>query len=152
MTQELYQGDFHAWTLEQAALLKAGRLGEVDLEHLIEELESMGASERHQLRNRLKVLLAHLLKWPFQPDHQSRSWQATIKEQRLSLQDLLDENPSLRSTLDEQLHKAYRLAVQWAVRETNLDEAVFPENCPFKLTEILALDWLPQGESPRPKG
>ena len=143
MTDEIYQSDFHAWTLQQAALLKSGRLDEVDLEHLIVELESMGASERHQLRNRLKVLLAHLLKWRFQPDYQSRSWRATIKEQRLSLHDLLDENPSLRVTLDEQVRKAYRLAVQLAVRETNLDEAVFPQDCPFTLAEILGLDWLP---------
>jgi len=66
MNAHLHDLDFHAWTQQQAALLKQGRLDQLDLEHLIEEIESMGASERNQLQNRLKILLGHLLKWQFQ--------------------------------------------------------------------------------------
>jgi hypothetical protein len=71
------------------------------------------------------------VKWQFQPERRSRSWEATIKEQRLSLQDLLDDNPSLRPTLPEQVTRAYRLARLLGVRETNLAESTFPATCPY---------------------
>jgi hypothetical protein len=92
----------------------------------------------------LKVLVAHLLKWEYQPRFRSRSGSATLKEQRLSLLDLLEENPSLKSILEARLKKAYPLAVLLAVKETNLDESTFPENCPYSLEEILSLDFHPE--------
>lgn len=144
MSTDLYQTDFHAWTQQQAQLLKAGKLADIDLEHLIEELESMGASERNQLQNRLKILLAHLLKWQYQPAYRSRSWSATIKEQRLSLLDLLEDNPSLKSILESRLKKAYRLSVLLAVKETNFDETTFPEECPYTLEQVFRLDYYPE--------
>jgi hypothetical protein len=145
MTASKYEEDFYAWSQEQAQLLRNRRYSELDVDHLMEELESMGGRERRELINRHKILLAHLLKWQFQPDRQFRSWGATIKEQRLSIQDLLEENPSLRSLQDEQIAKAYRLARLVAVRETNLDEATFPEKCPFSLDEISDERFLPEG-------
>ena len=131
-----YEQDFFAWTQQQSSLMREHQFDALDLEHLIEEIESMGASERRQLANRLKLLLAHLLQWQFQPQLQSRSWSATIKEQRLSIQDLLDDNPSLRGTLDVAIPKAYRLARLLAVRETNLEERTFPERCPYSWGQI----------------
>jgi hypothetical protein len=136
MTISDYDRDFYAWSQEQADLLRAQRFRDLDVDHLIEELESMGARERRELTNRLKVLLAHLLKWRHQPHLQSRSWAATIKEQRMSIQDLLEDNPSLERMLDQQTAKAYRLARLLAVGETNLEEATFPETCPFSREEI----------------
>lgn len=85
-----YEQDFYRWTQEQASLLREGRLSAIDVDHLIEELETMDARERRELTNRLRVLLAHLLTWRYQPGRRSRSWRATIDEQRLSLDDLLD--------------------------------------------------------------
>ena len=85
----LHEQDFYAWTQEQAALLKFGRLAELDVQHLIEELENMGASEKRELISRLEILLIHLLKWQYQPALQSRSWLLTIEEQRLQLEDHL---------------------------------------------------------------
>ncbi|MCB2263038.1 MAG: DUF29 domain-containing protein [Candidatus Thiosymbion ectosymbiont of Robbea hypermnestra] len=143
MITSKYEQDFYAWTQEQAGFLRARRYSELDSDHLLEELEDMGARERRELINRLKVLLAHLLKWRFQPQRQSRSWAATIKEQRLSVQDLLDDNPSLRGVLDSQITKAYRLARLVAVKETDLDEATFPETCPFSRDEISDENYLP---------
>ncbi len=70
----LYERDFHAWTEQQAALLKAGRLLDIDRDRLIEEIESMSASERRDLANRLKELLLHLLKWRYQPERRGASW------------------------------------------------------------------------------
>jgi hypothetical protein len=138
-----YDEDFHRWTQEQADLLRNGRLSAIDVDHLIEELEAMGARERRELINRLKVLVAHLLKWRFQPERRGRSLRATIAEQRLSLQDLLDDNPSLRTTLDAQLTRAYRLGRLLAVKETELDETTFPQTCPFSLDDVLGEDRYP---------
>ena len=106
----------------------------------------MGASERRELQNRLKILMARLLRWEYQPEYRSRSWSATLKERRLSLPDLLEENPSLKSLLQTRLKKAYPLSVLLAVKETNLDESTFPESCPYSLDEIFRLDFHP-GES-----
>jgi hypothetical protein len=80
VNSHLYESDFYGWTQQQADLLKTGRLTELNVDHLSEEIESMGASERHQLQNRLRILLAHLLKWQFQPRLQGRSGLATIEE------------------------------------------------------------------------
>ncbi len=143
MAATKYEQDFHAWVHEQADVLRHGHFSGLDTEHLIEELESMGASERHQLTNRLKVLLAHILKWQYQPHLQSRSWSATIKEQRLSIQDLLEENPSLRTILDERILKAYRLARLLAVKETNLEENTFPVDCPYRWDQIIDEHYYP---------
>jgi len=66
MATSHYEQDFFAWSQEQAKLLRARRYSELDSDHLLEELESMGARERRELVNRLKILLAHLLRWQFQ--------------------------------------------------------------------------------------
>jgi len=131
-----YDQDFFAWTRQQADFMRERQFQELDLEHLIEEIESMGASERRQLVSGLKMLMAHLLKWQFQSHMQSRSWSATIKEQRLSIEDLLDDNPSLRGRLDTVIPKAYRLARLLAVRETNMEESTFPDRCPYTWEQI----------------
>ena len=73
-----YEEDFHAWTTQSAALIRQGRLSELDLEHIAEELESMGASERRELLNRLQILLMHLLKHQFQPERRGKSFRMFI--------------------------------------------------------------------------
>ena len=78
----LYEIDFYAWTLEQAELLRRGQLSRLDCKHMAEEIESLGQQQRPELENPLGVLLGHLLKWQFQPSHQTKSWTATIREQR----------------------------------------------------------------------
>lgn len=143
MTTTGYDQDFHQWTEDQALLLRSGHYASLDIDHLVEELESMGARERRELTNRLKVLLAHLLKGQYQPERRSPSWHATIKEQRLSIEDLLDDNPSLRQTLDSQIAKAYRLGRLLAVKETNLEESQFPVDCPYSSTEVMETEPFP---------
>ena len=85
----IYAQDFYTWAMRNAELLRQGRLQEIDVEHLAEELESMGRRERHELVSRLKILLGHLLKWQFQPAYRSSSWRGSIVEQRLQVRDLL---------------------------------------------------------------
>src|ERR1700677_4428442 len=103
----LYDTDFYAWSNEQAALWRAGRVAEGDVENIAEEIESMGRSEKRELVNRLTVLFVHLLKWRYQPSLRGRSWTLTIGQQRRRLVKLLDANPSLKSQLNEALADAY---------------------------------------------
>lgn len=136
-----YTTDFYAWTQQQAKLLRNKEISHIDWQNIAEEIEDMGRSEKRQLESRLEVLIMHLLKWQFQPNLRSRSWQLTIKEQRLRIEKLLTENPSLKSRLDDVKEKIYPLAVISAEKETGLD--VFPETCPYELLEILAAEFLP---------
>lgn len=128
-----YNKDFYAWSLRNAALIRQGKLSEVDLENVAEEIESMGKGNRRELVSRLGILLAHLLKWKFQPGRRGKSWELTIQEQRFEIQDLLDESPSLKHILDEQLSHAYEKALIIAEKETGLNRDIFPVSCPFSL-------------------
>ena len=136
-----YTTDFYAWTQQQAELLRNRAMNDLDWENIAEEIEGMGRSEKRQLKSRLKILIMHLLKWQFQPNLRSRSWQLTIKEQRLQIEELLTENPSLKSCLDDLKEKVYPLAVISAEKETGL--SIFPETCPYELTDILSSEFLP---------
>lgn len=142
MSLSTHENDFYAWTQEQVQLLKTGQHHQIDWHNIAEEIEDMGRSEKRQLESRLEVLIMHLLKWQFQPNLRSRSWQLTIKEQRLRLQKLLQKNPSLQSHLTEGIQEVYPLATISAERETGL--SLFPENCLYTFTEILDSEFLPE--------
>lgn len=144
MSANLYEQDFHAWTLEQASKLKAGRLAELDITHLTEELESMGATERREVINRLTVLVTHLLKWQFQPSHRGRSWELTIKIQRRDVEQVLRQNPSLRPRLPEFFPDAYQTAVLKAAKETRIDVERFPVDPPFTVLQALDVEFWPE--------
>jgi hypothetical protein len=133
----LYDLDFYAWANQQAALLRSGRLAEADIANIAEEIATMGRSERNQLTNRLAVLLAHLLKWRFQPGLRGNSWRLTIREQRRRADRVLSQNPSLRSSLDEIVADAYGDALLIAERETGLAEATFPPSCPWTFEQAM---------------
>jgi hypothetical protein len=133
----LYEADFYAWTQQQVALLRDRNWNQLDLVNLIEEMDSLGKQQRQELRNRLSLLIAHLLKWQFQPQRRSRSWLATMRIQRLDIGELLAENPSLRPYLEEMQQKIYLRAVELAVMETGLAYANFPLQLPYPLAEIL---------------
>lgn len=140
---ELYEVDFHAWTQEQAKFLRNGAWDCLDIGNLVEEIESLGKQERQELRNRLGVLLGHLLKWEFQPYYRSKSWFSTLREQRRRIRDLLDQSPSLKPYLPEVLEKAYQDGVDLAVRETSFKYKDFPAQCPYSLEQVLDLDFFP---------
>ncbi len=141
--KSLYAADFYAWTQQQVKLLKAQAWQGLDVQNLIEELEDLGRRERQELRNRLAVLLGHLLKWQFQAQQRSNSWLATLREQREQLSLLLNENSSLKPYLPEPLIIAYKLGLNIAVRETGLSYETFPSECPYPLEKVLDLAFLP---------
>lgn len=142
-TIDLYNDDFYAWTQEQVVLLRNQEWEQIDLPNLIEEIQSLGKQQRQELRNRLSVLLGHLLQWHYQPQYRSRSWLATIRIQRLDITELLEDNPSLKPYLEEVLGKAYLKGVELAVGETDLPKLTFPRECPYSLTEILGVRFYP---------
>ena len=133
----LYEGDFVAWLEEQAALLRAGRLQELDVENIAEELEGMARGDRRELFNRFEVLLRHLLKGEFQPEKRTRSWDLTIAEQRARLRRLLRESPSLRHGLDAVVREAYGEAIHLAATETGLPRGTFPQGLPHFIEQVV---------------
>jgi Domain of unknown function DUF29 len=143
-TSSLYDRDFYAWTHEQAGLLRAGKLSEADLEHIAEEIESMGKSEKRELVSRLTVLLLHLLKWQFQPVRRGASWRLSIANTRDALADHLADNPSLRSELEASIGTAYRRARRDATLETGFNEATFPAECPWSFDQMMTETFWPE--------
>jgi hypothetical protein len=133
----LYEEDFLAWTEQQAGLLRAGRLDQLDLDNLAEELDTMGRSEWGELESRLEVLLMHMLKWDHQPTRRSRSWKATMREQRNATRRLMRRSPSLKRGLEATIAEVYPDAVGRAIDETGLTAATFPERLPYGVAEVL---------------
>ncbi len=141
-----YEVDIVAWANEQAQLLRAGRLDLLDIEHIAEEIEDVGKSEQRELANRMAVLLAHLLKWQYQPERRGGSWMRTIKEQRKRVLLGLEETPSLSGKLHDAKwwSGVWADAVAQAIGDTGIDS--FPEECPWAVSEVLDAAWLPSPE------
>ena len=142
-----YEEDFYAWTQDQATLLRDGDWAALYVANLIEEIETMGRSERRELANRLEQLLLHMLKWQYQPARQSRSWLASIRYQRIGIARLLTDNPSLRPMIPLLLENVYASAVLRAEIETNLASTTFPDVCPYTIDQMLDIAWLPEIEA-----
>ena len=141
---ELYETDFYEWTQEQARLLRERRFADLDLENLIDEVESVGSSEKREIRNRLTVLITHLLKWKYQPGRRADSWRDTIDEQRRMLLDIVETSPSLRSYLRERAARTYPSGRLAAAKETLIAYGVFPRESPFTPEEVLDPDFYPE--------
>lgn len=139
-----YNSDFYGWTQEQADLLRAGRIAELDIPNLLEEIESMGGSERRELENRLEILFIHLLKWQHQPARRGNSWRLTINEQRRRIARRLNRSPSLKNQLDDILADAYDESRYGAERETGLALDTFPAACPWRFEQALSSDFWPE--------
>jgi len=143
-TASLYEVDFYGWTQEQVELLRSGRLSEIDLYNVIEEIEDMGKRQKQELRSRLTILFMHLLKWQYQPNRQGKSWVATIKIQRFEIKNHLAENPSLNSSLDGFIEKAWKAALLKAEYETGLNSSAFPQECPWTFEQAMDDDFWPE--------
>lgn len=148
----LYERDFYTWALEQAAHLRAGRLAELDLENLAEEIEGLARAEARELRSRYATLLMHLLKWEFQPERRSTSWAGTIARERVEIEEHLDDNPGLKPHQSELFAKAYRSARAGAAAETKLPSSRLPAACPYTLEQAMDEAFWPGPEQPQPSG
>ena len=138
-----YEDDFEQWCYEQAELLRQRRFAELDLPNVIEELEDMGKEQRRALSSSYRILIAHLLKWQFQPQLRSRSWEQTIDRERDNIIDREKMNPSLGKDAKRLVEEVYRRAIREAAKETDLSRNTFPFDCPYSIEQLRDPDWMP---------
>jgi hypothetical protein len=132
-----YDDDLVGWASANAALLRAGRLSQVDALHLAEELEDLGKSERRSLASHVCDLMQHLLKWQFQPGLRGPSWRLAVNNARAAVAEILEDSPSLRPALPYLIRKGYPLARRNALAETGLPEGTLPSDCPYTTDQLL---------------
>jgi len=140
-----YESDVVAWANEQAAFIRAGRFDMLDLEHIADEIEDVGKSELRELESRMAVLLAHLLKWQYQPTHRGSSWECTIDDQRTMISRRLTRTPSLKPYLraEEFWQEAWADGRRIAESETGILNR-FPKSCPWPFEQVMNSDFLPE--------
>ena len=141
----LYDHDFYAWVQEQAALLKARQFEAIDLDNLIEEVESIARQERHLLWHRFRTLLTHLVAWWGEIPAHCIQWEGVIAAQRQEIQDILADSPSLAPLALEELAEAWE-----SVRTQSADQwynAAFPAACPWTLAQVLDEDFWPTADT-----
>jgi hypothetical protein len=145
-TDLLYEQDFYAWSKAQADLLRAGHFTDLDLEHLIEEVDDLGESLYRSARSRVRTIIEHLLKLEHSPARNPRAgWVESVMTQRSDLEDEL--TASLRPKVEQTLPRTYdqaRRNVVAALREHGERAAAdaLPTTCPYDFDRIIG-DWLP---------
>ena len=137
MNGTLYERDYYQWLQETASILAEGRFSELDLPNLVDEIESMGKSQKRAIESYLNVLLLHLLKWKYQPGHRNGSWRSSIRNSRHAIQKRIKESPSLKSYPQLVFLECYELARENAADETGLPLETFPENPSFSVEQAL---------------
>ena len=140
----LYDIDYNRWALEQAAALKAGRFQELDLIHLVEEIEDMSKRQRHAIKSQLIRLLFHLLKWQYQPTQRSANWVSSIQDARTEIDLIIEDSPSLQGYPTEVLESAYQKAWRKDPENPAIDPAQFPPTCPWTAAQVLADEFWPE--------
>jgi hypothetical protein len=140
-----YDTDIVEWASQQAKLLRTGNFSAIDADLIAEEIEDMGKREKRELFNRMAILLAHLLKWKYQPARRGASWERTIKVQRVDTVDCISDMPSLKKLiLDPDWKKnVWERATVEAYKETGIEVSVFPDNCPWENEQILSSEFFP---------
>jgi hypothetical protein len=138
-----YSADFNLWLQRTAQLLREHRWQEINIEALVEEVESLGKSERRAIASQLTRLLLHLLKWHYQPQRRSDSWLDSMTDARTQIELVIEDSPSLKDYQIEQLELVYQKARRQAAHQTGLPISTFPQECPYDLTLVLQEDWLP---------
>lgn len=135
-TSSQYSKDFFKWTEHQIAALKNKEFDNLDIKNLVEEIETLGRTEKRTLESYLTVLFLHLLKIKYQPKKHTRSWDLSIKNAEYHAKKVYAQNPSLKEHLPEIFRDAYFSARLNAANETGLEEKVFPKKCPWKIEDI----------------
>ena len=141
---DTYSADLNTWVKRTAQLLREQRWHEIDVVHLIEEIEELGKSERRGIASQLTRLLLHLLKWHYQPQRRSDSWLDSITDARTQIALAIEDSPSLREYPTQQLEESYQRACRQAVKQTGIDVSEFPEECPYSIDFVLSENWFPE--------
>ena len=132
-----YDRDLYTWAIEQASLLRAGRIAEADALNIAEEIDDVGNEQYDKLESALRLILLHMLKWDHQPERRSRGWRASILVQRDNVRKVLRKNPGLKPSVSEALTDGYRAARIQAAAQMHRDDDQFPESCPYSWNEIM---------------
>jgi proline racemase len=143
MSDLSYDTDVYAWAQHQAQALRAKDWSALDVENLAEEIESLGKEQAHAVESHLRILLAHLLKWQYQPQRRRRSWERSCLNARDEIDRRLRRNPSLRGQVAQFIADIYPKARRLAQAETRLPLATFPEDCPWAAAQVLDDDFFP---------
>ena len=144
LAKPTYDEDFVLWLEHQTQLLRQGRLNELDLENLAEEVDDIGRSQRRAVESELSVILIHLLKYQFQPSKRSRSWLDTLLEHRGRLARDFRISKSLKLHAETELDDLYQLARKRTAVQTRLPLTTFPETSPYTLEQVLDEDFFPE--------
>lgn len=147
-----YAQDLQSWIQKTITQLRNQEFEALDVEHLIEELEDLGKSDKTSFVSNLKILLAHLLKLKIQqdaPDTMKQSWFNSIDEHRERITDILGDSPSFKNFLNEAIARAYPSARKLAIKEGKRakfgvrmpPESAYPNQCPFAIAQILDEDF-----------
>lgn len=142
----LYNTDFQHWLDQTVAQLKAGNFHRVDLENLVEELESLGKRDRRSISSYLRRLCEHLLKvkyWEAERERCLRGWKVEIQNFRLEIVALLEDSPSLENHLSNNFEKEYQNGRRLFLNASELDPSAIPESPGFTLEQALSTNWLP---------
>jgi len=137
-----YETDFYGWTLEQADLIRSGHSSKLDFENLLEEIESMGRSEKRELESSFTSLFAELLKWKYQPLFRSRI-EIFIKAYRRKAKRILNENLSLKTKLSDIISNAYDDSIFLIHKEAELNIEMLPQECPWDFDEFISDTFYP---------
>ena len=131
-----YVKDFYKWTREQSQILKKGEFDKLDIAHMIEEIESLGNSEKNAIESHMIILFIHLLKMDHQPSMRCKSWENSIENAKFRIRRLVEKNPSLKRKVSEFVEDAYFSAKLQASSETGLNTSAFPKKCPWKMETL----------------
>jgi hypothetical protein len=141
---QIYEQDFALWLAQTVQLLHDRNFSDLDIDNLVEEIETMGRSDRHRLKSNLKIVLIHLLKYKYQPEKRTNSWIYTLVEHRQRLNEQFKDSPSLRKYSIEEFADTYLAARKLASIETGMAIAFFPMESPFTLEQTLDEDYFPE--------
>jgi hypothetical protein len=142
-----YETDIYMWSCQNAELLEQKRFSEVDLVNVIEEIKELGNNKVHALKSYLSRLIHHLLKWKYQPGYRqfgNSSWEQSIDNSRIEIEELLNDVPSLKSKIDTLFEASYKFGRKKAIKETKLNSSIFPESCEWTLEQVLNEDFYPE--------
>ncbi len=143
MNPKLYEQDYYLWLKKTVNALQEGRLSELDIENLAEEINDMAKNQQRAVKSNLTVILWHLLKYKYQSKKRNNSWRLTLFEHRDRLAEAFLESPSLKPLFQEIFEECYQKARKKAAIETELSINTFPEECPSTQEEVLDFEYLP---------
>jgi len=136
-TRTLHDSDFYGWTQQQAHLIRSGKISDLDMSNILEEIAHLGKSKTQELEGQMAILLAHLLKWEFQVESHTKLWAGSIKDQQKIVANIIRKNPSLKSDIPDLLIQAYNSVLFMAEHESSIAKYNFPKQCPWSIDEAL---------------